>query len=223
MPHLPVYQERIRRLLTTVADARYFARKSNKAENLAMFNLLPIEDEASNVISVALNSGEETVQNFLLGNTDVDIGRSAKAAYMRFDDQFQVWEINADFVDMDLDWHKWTYSNIWDLRYGRPYDRHQNPEDEMYLTNLVKVLLNVPFEKIIDKPAGEPQKVLKLDIEGGNYVDIAFYKTADLAYVTYSQDKNNPNKHLKLLRQFLGDKAAVIDTEKMEMLFEVIK
>ncbi len=223
MPYLPVYQERIRRFLTTVADARYFARKSDKAENLAMFNLLPIEDEKSEAISVDLNSAGKAVQHFLLGDTDVDIGRSSKAAYMRFDDQFQVWEISADFVDMDLDWHKWTYSNIWDLRYGRPYDRHQNPKDEMYLTNLVKVLLNVPFEEVIDKPAGEPQKILKLDIEGGNYVDIAFYKTADKAYITYSQDKNNPNKHLKLLQQFLGNKAAVIDTQKMEMLLEIIK
>ena len=223
MPHLPVYQERIRRLLTTVADARYFARKSNKAENLAMFNLLPIEDEKSKVISVDLNSGEEIIQHFLLGNVNIDIGRSAKAAYMRFDDQFQVWEISADFVDMDLDWHKWTYSNIWDLRYGRPYDRYQNPNDEMYLANLIKVLLNVPFEEIIDKPDGKPQKILKLDIEGGNYVDIAFYKTADKAYITYSQDKNNPNRHLKLLQQFLGDKAAVIDMKKMEMLLEIIK
>ena len=223
MPHLPVYQERVRRLLTTVADARYFARKSNKAENLAMFNLLPIEDEKSNVISVDFNSGAETIQHFLLGDINIDIGRSAKAAYMRFDDQFQVWEISADFVDMDLDWHKWTYSNIWDLRYGRPYDRHQNPQDEMYLTNLVKVLLNVPFEEVIEKPAGEPLKVLKLDVEGGNYVDIAFYKTADKAFITYSQDKNNPNRHLKLLQQFLGNRAAVIDTNKMEKLLEIIK
>ena len=223
MPNLPVYQERIRRLMTVVADARYFARKSDKAENLAMFNLLPIEDENSNAISVDFNNGDTTVQHFLLGDIDLDIGRSARAAYMRFDEQFQVWEISADFIDMDLDWHKWTYSNVWDLRYGRPYDRRQTEAGEMYLMNLVKVLLNTPFIEIIDKPEAEPQKILKLDIENGNYVDISFYKTADKSFVTYRFDKNNPNQHLKLLERFLGDKAAVIDNEQMEKLLEIIQ
>ena len=223
MPDLPVYQERIRRLLTTLADARYFARKSNKAENLALFNLLPLEDENSGVISVNLQNGDDLILSFLLGDINIDIGRSAKAAYMRFDNQFQVWEISADFVDMDLDWHKWTYSNVWDLRYGRPYDRSQNPEDDMYLTDLMKVLLNVPFIEITDKPTTTPQKTLHLDIEGGNYADIEFYKTSDKSYVAYRLDKNNPNKHLKLLAQFLGNKAAVIDNDKMEMLLEIIK
>lgn len=223
MPNLPVYQERIRRLLTTLVDARYFARKSNKAENLALFNLLPLEDENSGVISVNLQNGDDLILSFLLGDINIDIGRSAKAAYMRFDNQFQVWEISADFVDMDLDWHKWTYSNVWDLRYGRPYDRSQNPEDDMYLTNLMKVLLNVPFTEITDKPNIAPQKTLHLDIEGGNYADIEFYKTSDKSYVAYRLDKNNPNKHLKLLAQFLGNKAAVVDNDKMEMLLEIIK
>ncbi len=223
MPDLPVYQERIRRLLSTVADARYFTRKSNQAENLAMFNLLPIEDEHSKAVAIYFKSGDNTVQQFLLGDINLDIGRSAKAAYMRFDNQFQVWEINADFIDMDLDWHKWTYSYVWDLRYGRPYDRHQSSQGEMYLTNIMKVLLNTPFQKIIDAPTVSPQKILKLDIEDGNYVDILFYKTEDTAFVTYRFDRNNPNRHLKLLAQFLGDKAAVIDTEQMEKILEIIK
>ena len=223
MPYLPVYQERIRHLLTVIADARYFARKSSRAENLIEFNLLPIEDEDSKAISVDLRSGDKTLQQFLLGDINIDIGRSAKAAYMRFDNQFQVWEISADFIDMDTDWHKWTYSNIWDLRYGRAYNRNSNAIDDMYLANLMKVLLNVPFIEIIDKPQAEPQKVLHLNVEDGNYVDISFYKTADKSFVTYSFDKNNPNKHLKMLEQFLGNKAAVIDSEKMEKLLAIIK
>ncbi len=223
VPDLPVYQERIRRLMTIVADARYFARKSDRAENLAMFNLLPIEDKNSNALSVEFKDGDKTVQQFLLGDIDIDIGRSARAAYMRFDEQFQVWEINADFIDMDLDWHKWTYSNVWDLRYGRPYDRKQTKEGEMYLTYLMKTLLNTPFIEIIDKPDATAQKILKLDIEGGNYVDISFYKTDTKSFVTYEFDKNNPSKHLQLLARFIKNKAAVIDNEQMEMLLEIIR
>lgn len=222
-PSLPVYQERIRHLLTTIADARYFARKSNKAENLAMFNLLPIEDDKSNAIDVSLLNDDKVMQHFLLGDIGADIGRGGRAAYMRFEDQFQVWEISADFVDMDLDWHKWTYSNMWDLRFGRPYDRYQVAENDMRLTNVVKLMLNTPFESVETLPLNAPIKVLKLFIEGGNYVEVSFYKRGQKSYVSYNFDKNNPNSHLKMFKQFIDNKALVVDSEKMEKILELIE
>ena len=222
-PYVPVYQERIRRLLTMIADARYFARKSDKAENLALFDLLPIEDEASGVTKVSLQKDDEIIQQFLLGDIDIDVGRGSKAAYMRFEDQFQVWEIAADFVDMDLDWHKWTYSHLWDLRFGRPYDITHSPENETKLVNLMKLLLNVPFNSVEDTKVNEPVKVLKMFVEGGNYVLISFHRDGDKAYVTYGFDKNNPNEYLKLFAQFIDDKAAFIDADKMEKLLEFIE
>ncbi|MBR1825489.1 MAG: Gldg family protein [Alphaproteobacteria bacterium] len=223
MPDLPVYQERIRRLLTTVADARYFARKSDKAENLAMFNLLPIEDENSGVTRVIFKHGDNEIQNFNLGDIDIDIGRGLKSAYIRFDNQFQVWEINADFVSMDLDWHNWTYSHLWDLRFGRPLGDEDNPYREQYLMNVMRLLLNTPYIKIIKNPQTEPLATVKFNIEGNNKVDLSLHKNGDISYAAYSFDASNSNPHLKTLAQYLNGKACVIENDKMEKLLDVIK
>ena len=223
MPDLPVYQERIRRLLTTLADARYFARKSDKAENLAMFNLLPIEDKNSDVVRVTVTAGENVVQSFNLGDIDIDIGRGGKAAYMRFDDQFQVWEISADFVSMDLDWHYWTYSHLWDLRFGRPTDDVDNIFMKQYMVNLMRLLLNTPYEKVIDDPHKDALATIKFKIEDNNKAELSFYKDGEMSYVTYTFDENNKNPHLKLLAEYLNGKACVIESEKMEKFLDIIK
>lgn len=223
MPDLPVYQERVRRLLTTIAEARYFARKSDKAENLAMFNLLPIEDKNSGVTKVMLRAGDKTVLDFNLGDIDIDIGRGAKAAYMRFDDQFQVWEIEADFVDMNLDWHNWTYSHLWDLRFGRPLADEENPYREEFLLNVMRLLLNTPYLEVIDDPKQEPLATIRFKIEDNNLLDLYLYKNDQISYVTYKFGSNNNNPHLKRLAQYLNNKACVIENEKMEILLDIIR
>jgi hypothetical protein len=223
MPDLPVLQERIRRFLTTAAQAKFFARKSNKAENLAFFNLLPIEDKNSNVIRILFKHQNETVQAFNLGDTDIDLGRGGKAAYIRFDNQFQVWEIEADFIGMDLDWHQWTYSNLWDLRYGRLYSPKSDPKEETKLMYLLKLMLNTPIIRVADKPDRQPDFTYKLYVEGGDYVDLDFYNTENEAFVVYKFDKNNVNPHLVLLARYLSDKAIQIDKNQMEKIIEIIR
>ncbi|MBQ9270867.1 MAG: Gldg family protein [Alphaproteobacteria bacterium] len=223
VPYLPVYQERIRRLLTTVADARYFARKSNKAENLAMFNLLPIEDENSDVIKLTFKNAEQDVLSFNLGDINIDIGRGQKAAYIRQDNQFQVWEINADFVSMDLDWHNWTYSHLWDLRFGRPTVDSDNPYREEYLASLMRMLLNTPYQEIIENPQIPAQAAIRFNIEGGDTVELSLHQKERLSYAVYSFGAQNKNPHLKMLEQYLNGKACVIENDKMEKLLDVIK
>lgn len=223
MPDLPVYQERIRRLLTTIAEARYFARKSNKAENLAMFNLLPIEDKNSDVTKVTLQANNQNILNFNLGDINVDIGRGGKAAYMRFDDQFQVWEIEADFVDMNLDWHNWTYSHLWDLRFGRPLSDENDPYKEAFLLNVMRLLLNTPYLEVIDDPKQKPLATIRFKIEDDNLVDLYLYKNDQISYVTYKFGPNNKNPHLIRLAKYLNNKACVIEKEKMEVLLDVIR
>lgn len=222
IPDLPVYQERIRRLLTTIAQATFFAKKSDKAENLDTFNLSPIEDKDSKTISVSLNNGDTIIQQFYLGDISIDIGRGNKSAYIRFENQFQVWQIIADFVDMDLDWHKWTYSNMWDLRYGRIYDLHHNAKQEDKLAYLMKMMLNTPFVEITDRPQTEPTQSIKLLIEDGNKAELLLYKKDNKAYVSYNFDSLNQNPHLKLIAKYLTGKSALIDNKKMEKIIEVI-
>ncbi|MBP5216111.1 MAG: Gldg family protein [Alphaproteobacteria bacterium] len=219
----PVFQERIRRLLTTVSDATFFARKSNKAENLALFNLLPVEDTNSKALRLTFKNGADHIKSFLLGDINIDIGRGSKAAYMRFDDQFQVWEINADFIDMDTDWHKWTYSHLWDLRFGRLYDRNNNPKNEMNLANIMALMLNTELLETTDIPNEKPLLKFDLFIENGNYASICFYKKANQGLVSYIFDENNPNKHLKLFASYFQNRAAVVDLDKLEKIVELLK
>jgi ABC-2 type transport system permease protein len=220
---LPVYQERIRRLLTTIANATYFARKSNKAQNLSMFNLAPIEDENSGVIQVILQAGEEVVTSFYLGDINVDLGRGATAAYIRFADQFQVWEIKADFVDMDLDWHNWTYAHLWDLRFGRLAASNSDEREDQRKMIILKELLNTPILKLTNKPDIKPILTLPLQIEEGNKVTISFYQNEKgEAFAVYEFDKNNQNHHLKLFASYLQGKAVAIDLNKLEKIREII-
>lgn len=217
---IPVYQERIRRLLSTIADARFFARKSNKGENLAQFHLSPIEDKNSKVMEIELFSNSDLIQKFELGDINIDLGRGAKSAYIKFENQFQVWQISADFVDMSLDWKKWTYANLWDLRYGRfsSADKIKSQEKLLYL---LKYLLNTTIDDISDEiPTVEPLLTSKFNIEDGNYVVFSLYKENDKAFVVFDFDKNNQNKHLQLVSSYLNKKALRIDVEKAEKIIE---
>lgn len=223
MPNLPVYQERIRRLLTTIAETTYFARKSDKAQNLAKFNLAPIEDESSKVVEISLFNADKNIADFYLGDINVDLGRGAMAAYMRFADQFQVWEIKADFVDMDLDWHNWTYAHLWDLRFGRLLASSGTEHEQQVLVILLKELLNTPITEVVAKPVVVPKLEIPLNVEDGNKVTISFYQLNDKAYAVFNFDKNNQNKHLQLWARYLSAKAVEIDNAQMEKIVEFIK
>ena len=222
-PEMPVYQERIRRFLTTLADARFFARKSNKPENLAKFNLAPIEDENSLVTEIELSADDKQIQKFELGNINIDLGRGDKAAYIKFENQFQVWEISADFVDMDLDWHEWTYANLWDLRYGRlsNVEKIKSEENMIYL---LKYLLNTKIEAVKDEnPQTKPLITSKFNIENGNYATFNLYKENGEFYARFTFDENNQNKHLKLVSAYLNNKYLKINSENAEKILEQFK
>lgn len=222
-PEMPVYQERIRRFLTTLADARFFARKSNKAENLAKFNLAPIEDENSLVTEIELFAGDKQIQKFELGNINIDLGRGDKAAYIKFENQFQVWEISADFVDMSLDWHNWTYANLWDLRYGRlsSVEKIKSEENMIYL---LKYLLNTKIEDVKSEKIPEnPLITSKFNIENGNYATFNLYKENGEFYARFTFDENNQNKHLKLVSTYLNNEYLKINSKNAEKILEQFK
>ena len=223
MPNLPVYQERIRRLLTTIADTTYFARKSNKAQNLARFNLAPLEDENSKVTEISVFNGDKNMGSFYLGDINIDLGRGAMAAYIRFADQFQVWEVKADFINMDLDWHNWTYAHLWDLRFGRLVAPSGTEHEEQVLVILLKDLLNTPIEAVVAKPDVKPLLTMPLNVEEGNKVAISFYRQNGKAYAAFDFADNNQNKHLQLWAKYLNAKAVEVDNAKMEKIVEFIR
>ncbi len=220
---IPVYQERIRHLLSTIADARFFARKSNKPENLEKFHLSPIEDKNSLVTEIELFAKDNLVQKFELGYINIDLGRGEKAAYIKFENQFQVWEIKADFIDIDTDWHKWTYSNLWDLRYGRLSDV-ENIKTQEHMIYLLKYLLNTKIEEIENKELkSTPLTNSKFDIENDNYATFQLYQEDNNAYAVFEFDENNQNKHLRLIAKYLNKKPLKINKENLEKILAQFK
>ena len=216
----PVYQERIRRLLTTIAEAKFFERKSNKAENLGLFNLLPLDDKNSKTVEIELKNDNNIIQRFDLGDINVDLGRGSRAAYIKFDNQFQVWEITGDFVDMDLDMQKWTYSNLWDLRYGRLYSPNNIPSEQENLLNFMKYALNTPIKPTAETPSSQPLKTTTLYAENGDKVSLSLYKENNKAYALLDFDKNNSNQHLKLASKYFNHKFLEIDVQQLEKIIE---
>lgn len=223
---LPVYQERIRKLLTTLADASFYEKKSNKAENLHLFDLAPIENKSSNVLQIEIFSPNNLIQKFELGKINLDLGRGSKAAFVKFENQFQVWKIIADFVDMNLDYKNWTYKHLWDLRFGRFYSKQNNEKEEDRLLYLMKTLLNVEYSDIDDfKNYSDlkPENHIKLNVEDNNYVTMYFYKTDDKNFVRYDFAEENQNHHLKLFEMYIKDKVVFIDTNIMEIILEQLR
>ncbi len=222
-PLFLVYQDRIRRLLITMQDATFFAKKSAKAENLKTFNLEPLEQPNSKVTQISLLKDEQILQHFYVGDINVDLGRGSSAAYMRFEDQFQVWLINADFVSLDLDWHNWTYSHLWDLRYGRFVAPSSAEKEQQRLMILMKELLNTPIRQIsvLPKEVKQPLKTISLQVENGGYVSISLYKDNKFAYAYYQITAVENNDSLQEILPYLNEKTAVFDLTELEKILNV--
>ena len=218
--NMPVYQERIRRLLTTVAEARFFERKTNKAQNLGMFNLLPLDDKDSKAMEVEFKQDENVIQRFDLGDINIDLGRGSRAAYIKFENQFQVWEISGDFVDMDLDESKWTYSKLWDLRYGRLYSPSNYVPEQEKLVILMKNALNTPIKISKDSLQSKPIKTKKLYLENGDHAILSLYKENGKAYAVLNFDENNTGSHIKLAAKYFSGKPLEIDMQHLEKILE---
>lgn len=114
--------------------------------------------------------------DFSVGRYDIDIGRGARAAYIRFADKFQVWMIKADLIDLSTNVADWTYGSLWNLRFGRlsGFNRTSNLNRT---AEMVKTLLNVGFVSAAEgKPEGEKVLSLELEVEGSRQIGIDFCK-----------------------------------------------
>ena len=182
-----VYQERISVLLTTILNSTIFEKKSNRAELMQNFGLIPINNKDSKTIHLSFkNTKGNVIDSFDIGNYDIDLGRGTKAAYIKFDNLFQVWLIKADFINLSTDWQDWTYSSIWNLRFGR-FQQYNQITNVDKIANLAKTLLNT-YYKSYTKELAKKNKLttLELLVEGGNKVNIDFYKSDDKIYIHYN-------------------------------------
>ena len=221
-PCLPVYQERIRRLLTTISEMTYYEKKSNRLENLGAFGLKPLDNDSSEGIKVTVGSKEKTLADFYLGKYDVDIGRGGRAAYIRFENEFQVWMVRADFIDMSLRQQNWTYAHLWDLRFGRLKSFNNNTNLNR-TTVLAKNLLNTEFvDQSMKNPEGKKSLDLKLNVENDVTVDIEFLKKDKDIYAYFKNFENINDGHLQIFAKTAEKCYYKIEEKQFEEISNVV-
>lgn len=219
-----VYQERIRSFLSALLEATYYEKKSNKAEHLIKFGLQPIEEEGSPNTRIELyDTNNKTIISFDVGYYNVDIGRGGKAAYIKFDDKFQTWLANVDFVDLSTNWQEWTYNTIWNLRFGRIQNLN-NIDDTDITTNIIKDILNIHFAKAEDS-LEKTKIVTKLDLlnEDNDITKIEIINKGNDKFIKYSFPEKINNSSLAFFAKSAKDKFYIIKNEDKEKLNNVIK
>ena len=218
-PDFAVFQERIKSFLSALLEARFYEKKSDKAENLALFGLQPIESENSPNTRIELLSSEgQNILSFEVGKYNLDLGRGSNAAYVKFDGKFQVWLVQADFVDLSPDWQQWTYSRIWDLRFGRLESINNNTNPDM-IAEVMKYLLNTPFISIsseLEKP--KLIKELTLKAEDNNEVILDFYESNSQIWLKYNFKQPLEGNYLQFFAPYVKDRFLEIDTKNWEAI-----
>ncbi len=187
-PHFRVYQQRIRSFLSSLLEAVYYEKKSAKAENLALFGLTPLRQKGSLTTRIELkNTQGKIIQAFEVGKYDLDLGRGAKGAYLKFDNRFQVWLVKMDLIDLSLNPQEWTYSTVWNLRFGR-LAQIDNQTDTDYIADVMKELLNAHLISAVDTLPSNAAETLKLNlvVEGDQQVELDFYQSAEHYYLRYN-------------------------------------
>ncbi len=203
-PDLPVYQERIRSFLLALNDMTFYEKKSDKANDLGYFGFSPLKNENSPTIEVTLQgANEQILENFDIGWHDFDLGRGAKAAFIRLNNQFQVWLVNVDFYDLSLDMNAWTYSSLWNLRFGR-FISYNDIQNDIQVMTLVKDLLNTQILSVSKDVDAEKVFSINLMIENDNVIELEFFKTPEQKYYAkYYFIKQPTGKHLEFFAKYI--------------------
>lgn len=230
---MPVYQERVRSFLSALLEARYFEKKTADAAYLRKFDLNPIEEDGSKNTRIVLEKSDgRTIAAFEVGKYDLEAGRGSRAAYIKFDNQFQVWLVMVDLIDISPDWQNWTYDTAWNLRFGRMSDFEISGADiqpfkadgDDRIAEMMKALLNTYLQREVQKPENaEPLFSLMVKAEGGEEVKIEFWKDNDSFGMNYNFLKIDENKHLQMFEEYAKGRFYKIAKEDVEGIINVIK
>jgi hypothetical protein len=216
---LPVYQDRIRHFLRTLMSGRFYEKKSDKAQNLYLFGLQPVETEGSpNIRLELLNDKNELLESLEVGTYNLDLGRGSKAAYVKFDNLFQVWLAEIDFIDLTPNPDEWTYSTIWNLRFGRLV-ACQNVTRPDKLSNLARELLNTHFLEVADN-LSEPKLLRDLELKT-EYVDkihLRFYESDGNIWLEYVFPTDMSQDQLQIFSKYVTKRFLKIDPQQWEKI-----
>ena len=215
---LPVYQERIRKFLSSLHNMTFAEKKSDKVEDMKFFGFVSLKNKNSPMTSVKLyDEKNNVIEAFDIGWHNIDIGRGSKGAFIRLDNQFQVWLAEIDFFDLSLNPQAWTYSSLWNLRFGR-FLGFNGITDNKRVMKLVKNLLNHYIIGVSENVDAQKLGEIKFDIENNNFINLLFYKSADdKFYVRYQFVTKPKGTHLEFFAKFIKDKYLEISKETWEI------
>lgn len=223
-PHLLVLQDRMRSFLSALIEARYYEKKSNKVENLSKFGLQPITLEGSPNIRVELkNAGGHAVEAFEVGYYDIEIGRGTRAAYIKFDNQFQVWLVEIELIDLSTKQSEWTFSRLWDLRFGR-FLSFNHITDKDILANLAKYMLNTEILNVAENVENPKELfVINLQVEGNEKIKLSFLEKESKYFVTYDFASVPKDATLKTFSEYMQGNFYEISKTAMERISDVVQ
>ena len=183
------------------------------------FGFSPLTNKNSPTIQVTLSDSQNKVlEQFDIGWFNLDLGRGAKAAYLKFSNQFQVWLVDVDFYDLSINKDDWTYSSLWNLRFGRFIEYNGIREDVNVMT-LVKNLLNTKILAVFSDITAEKVFSITAQIENNNEIELEFYKNSDNKYFAkYYFIKKPKGKHLEFFEQYIKGKYLEISKENWEKI-----
>ncbi len=196
-PCFLVNQNRIKSFLSALVQATIYEKKSDKLENLPRFGLLPLTNPESTATSVCLkNSLGETLLSFDVGKYNIDLSRGSLGAYIRFPDQFQIWLAAIELVDLDMDYHYWSYASLWNLQFGR-FSQINDNSDPDYVASLVSIFLNTKLFPAQDITS--PTQLFSISADGESFQNLvfAFYEQDEKYYVKFIFDAIKDNSYLK--------------------------
>ena len=220
---VPVYQARVRSFLSALLEARFFEKKTADAAYLARFDLNPIEEAGSKNTRIELqNADGKEIAAFEVGKYDLDVGRGERAAYVKFDNQFQVWLVLVDLIDIEPMWQNWTYDTLWNLRYGR-LQSFDDVAEEDRIAEMMKVLLNTYLLACGEPKNAEPLFEMRLKAEGGVEVGLSFMSAEGKTWVKYDFVNTNDNKHLQMFAEYAKNRFYEIAADDLKRMINVIK
>ena len=213
----PLYQRRIVNLLASLANARYLEKKSARAEYLANFGL-----DSKNATNITLKDADnKVVLDFQIGNFEEEISRGRRGAFLKFNNRFQVWLIDADFISLSTNWRDWTLNTILNIRFGR-IKSSDLTSDQDTLIVLMKELLNTPLTEIESSHSELSQiQKIKLYLENDDEISIYVGKNKSNKNVIYYQFGKTDNAYLRLFAAYVKDKFYEIPNNNMENIEDV--
>lgn len=184
-PEFLVNQNRIKSFLSALIQATLYEKKADKLENLPRFGLLPLDNPASRATVIELaNASGNPLLSFEAGSYNIELGRGSLGAYIRLPGQFQIWLAAIELVDLNMDYHNWTYASLWNLQFGR-FKTINDQSDSTFVANIASLLLNTPLTGSVEPI--NPLPILSLNLTGEYFqqATLEFYEQDQKFYVQF--------------------------------------